>query len=88
MKFSKFLLYFTGTTLVLAALASFGCSKSKKSSFQYACVTPLGDITISERTDKNISLENGILRASRDNPMTLKTDHIMIPFSQCVGLKQ
>lgn len=57
-----------------------GCG-NRASSWKYACVTPIGDVTITNETDTGIKLENGVLRATRQGKS------IMIPFSQCVGLK-
>lgn len=64
---------------VLSVLSLTGCSKP--SDYQFACGTPIGEIMISKETDTNISLNDGILRASRAGKS------IAIPFSQCVGLK-
>lgn len=70
---------FLGVSLVVVAYLN-GCT-SAKNGWQYACSTPVGEVTITEETDNNISLKNGILSASRQGKS------IRIPFSQCVALK-
>ena len=74
--------YFLAITAVaLAATAFFGCARDA-TKYTYSCGTPIGLVEISSETDTGISLENGLLRASRSG------DSIIIPMTQCVAIKR
>ena len=67
------------------ALAS--CSSAPKSSeVEFDCVTPVGNITITEQTDTNISFDGKTVEATRETnngPVIAQ-----IPFSQCIRLRK